>query len=247
MESTVNTEKLAETFVELADSLVDDFDAFDLLNVLVERCVDLLGVSAAGLMFADGGEQLRLAVSSSESARLMDLYQLQNDEGPCLECYNSGQPVAGVPLSEEHDRWPKFAPAATSEGFVGVLALPLRLRGRVIGALNLFDAKDGALSDPELRPVAQAMADVATIAILQERIGQQRDVLNQQLQAALTSRVIIEQAKGVLATLLQIEMDQAFELMRKRSRDERRRLVEVAEEVVNARSPDIVAAYRGGR
>lgn len=243
MESAVNTEKLAETFVELADSLVDDFDAFDLLNVLVERCVDLLGVSAAGLMFADGGEQLRLAVSSSESARLMDLYQLQNDEGPCLECYNSGQPVSGVPLSEEQDRWPKFAPAATREGFVGVLALPLRLRGRVIGALNLFDAKDGTLSDPELRPVAQAMADVATIAILQERIGQQRDVLNQQLQVALTSRVIIEQAKGVLATLLGIEMDQAFELMRKRSRDERRRLVEVAEEVVNTRSPDLAAAY----
>jgi GAF domain-containing protein len=243
MESAVNTEKLAETFVELADSLVDDFDAFDLLNVLVERCVDLLGVSAAGLMFADGGEQLRLAVSSSESARLMDLYQLQNDEGPCLECYNSGQPVSGVPLSEKEDRWPKFAPAATREGFVGVLALPLRLRGRVIGALNLFDAKDGTLSDPELGPVAQAMADVATIAILQERIGQQRDVLNQQLQAALTSRVIIEQAKGVLATLLELEMDQAFELMRKRSRDERRRLVEVAEEVVTARSSDVAAAY----
>jgi GAF domain-containing protein len=247
MESAVNTEKLAETFVELADSLVDDFDAFDLLNVLVERCVDLLGVSAAGLMFADGGEQLRLAVSSSESARLMDLYQLQNDEGPCLECYNSGQPVSGVPLSEEQNRWPKFAPAATREGFVGVLALPLRLRGRVIGALNLFDAKDGALSDPEIPPVAQAMADVATIAILHERIGQQRDVLNQQLQAALTSRVIIEQAKGVLATLLEVEMDQAFELMRKRSRDERRRLVAVAEEVVNARSPDITAAYSGER
>jgi GAF domain-containing protein len=183
-------------------------------------------------------------VSSSESARLMDLYQLQNDEGPCLECYHSGQPVSGAPLSEEQDRWPKFAPAATREGFVGVLALPLRLRGRVIGALNLFDAKDGTLSDPELHPVAQAMADVATIAILQERIGQHRDVLNQQLQAALTSRVIIEQAKGVLATVLQVEMDHAFELMRKRSRDERRRLVEIAEEVVNTRSPDLAAAYR---
>jgi GAF domain-containing protein len=247
MRQPVNTEKLAETFVELADSLVDDFDAFDLLNVLVERCVDLLGVSAAGLMFADGGEQLRLAVSSSESARLMDLYQLQNDEGPCLECYRSGQPVSGVPLSEEQDRWPKFAAAATREGFVGVLALPLRLRGRVIGALNLFDAKDGALADPELTPVAQAMADVATIAILQERLAAQRDILNEQLQAALTSRVIIEQAKGVLATRLEIEMDQAFELMRKRSRDERRRLVEVSEEVVHARADDIVAAYRGNR
>jgi GAF domain-containing protein len=245
METAVDTEKLAETFVELADSLVDDFDALDLLNVLVERCVDLLGVAAAGLMFADGQDQLRLAVSSSESARLMDLYQLQNDEGPCLECYRSGQPVTGVPLQEAHDRWPNFAAAATREGFVGVLALPLRLRGRVIGALNLFDARDGTLADPAIRPVAQAMADVATIAILQERIGRQHEILNQQLQSALTSRVAIEQAKGVLATRLEIEMDEAFELMRKRSRDERRRLVEVAEEVVNARSDDLLAAYRG--
>jgi GAF domain-containing protein len=241
----VNTEKLAETFVELADSLVDEFDALDLLNVLIERCVDLLGVAAAGLLFADGQDQLRLAVSSSESARLMDLYQLQNDEGPCLECYRSGHPVVGVPLQDSQDRWPNFAAAASREGFVGVLALPLRLRGRVIGALNLFDAKDGTLADPEILPVAQAMADVATIAILQERIGRQREILNQQLQSALTSRVAIEQAKGVLATRLEIEMEEAFELMRKRSRDERRRLVEVAEEVVNARSADIIAAYRG--
>ena len=241
----MDTEKLAETFVELADSLVDEFDAFDLLNVLVERCVDLLGVSAVGLMFADGQEELRLAVSSSESARLMDLYQLQNDEGPCLECYRSGQPVVAVPLHDAEDRWPSFASAAIREGFVGVLALPLRLRGRVIGALNLFDTEDGRLADPSLHPVAQAMADVATIAIMQERLVKQREIVNEQLQGALTTRVAIEQAKGVLATSLDVEMEEAFELMRTRSRSERRRLVEVAEEVVNARSADILAAYRG--
>ena len=239
----MDTEKIAQTFVELADSLVDDFDALDLLNVLVERCVDLLGVSAAGLLFADGQGQLRLAVSSSESARLLDLYQLQNDEGPCLECYHTGRPVSGE-LNESAARWPSFTAAAVSEGFVGVLALPLRLRGRVIGALNLFDAKDGTLSDPEVWPVAQSMADVATIAILQERLGQERDLLNEQLQSALTSRVVIEQAKGVLASRLDIEMEGAFELMRKRSRNERRRLAEVAEEVVNARSSDLLVAYR---
>ncbi len=240
----MNTEKLAQTFVDLADSLVDDFDALDLLNVLVERCVDLLGVAAAGLLFADVQDQLRLAVSSSESARLLDLYQLQSDEGPCLECYNKGKPVS-ADLHEATSRWPSFTAAATREGFVGVLALPLRLRGRVIGALNLFDAKDGTLSDPKIWPVAQAMADVATIAILQERLVKQRDLLNEQLQTALTSRVVIEQAKGVLAARLEIEMGEAFELMRKRSRDERRRLVEVAEEVVHARSADLLAAYRG--
>jgi len=242
----VDTEKLAQTFVELADSLVDDFDVLDLLNVLVERCVDVLGVDAAGILFADGQDQLRLAVSSSESARLLDLYQLQNDEGPCLECYRTGRPVSAA-LRETQERWPSFAAAATREGFVGVLALPLRLRGRVIGALNLFDAKDGTLSDPGIWPVAQSMADVATIAILQERLGKERDLLNEQLQSALTSRIAIEQAKGVLATRLEIEMGEAFELMRKRSRDERRRLVEVAEEVVHARTADLLAAYRDRR
>jgi GAF domain-containing protein len=227
----------------LADSLVDDFDALNLLNVLVERCVDLLGVAAAGLLFADGQDQLRLAVSSSERARLLELYQLQNDEGPCLECYRSGRPVSAE-LNEAQERWPSFVAAATREGFVSVLALPLRLRSRVIGALKLFDAKDGTLSDPAIWPIAQSMADVATIAILQERLGKQRNLLNEQLQGALTSRVVIEQAKGVVATRLEIEMEEAFEFLRKRSRDERRRLVEVAEEVLHAPSADLMAAYR---
>ena len=188
-----------------------------------------------------------MAVSSSESARLLDLYQLQNDEGPCLECYQSGRAVTAASMEEAHDRWPRFAAAASDEGFVGVLALPLRLRGRVLGALNLFDAKEGALADPTVTPVAQAMADVATIAILQERLVKQSEVLNEQLQSALNSRVVIEQAKGVLATRLDIDMGQAFDLLRKRSRDERRRLVEVAEEVVHARSDDILMAYRAPR
>jgi transcriptional regulator with GAF, ATPase, and Fis domain len=243
----VNSEKLAQTFVELADSLVDEFDALDLLNVLVERCVDLLGVASAGLLFADGQDQLRLAVSSSESVRLLELYQLQNDEGPCLDCYHGGQPVSAASMEEAHARWPKFAAAASSEGFVSVLALPLRLRGHVIGALNLFDTNDGTLSDPALTPVAQAMADVATIAILQERLGKQRELLNEQLQTALTSRVVIEQAKGVLATRLDIDMEEAFERLRKRSRDQRRRLVDIAEEVVTARSDDVLAAFHDQR
>jgi GAF domain-containing protein len=242
----VNSEKLAETFVELADSLVDEFDALDLLNVLVERCVDLLGVSAAGLLFADGQDQLRLTVSSSESARLLDLYQLQNDEGPCLECYRSGQPVSAPRLDEVNERWPRFADAAMREGLVSVFALPLRLRGRVIGALNLFGTTAGALDDGMTR-VAQAMADVATIAILQERLGKQRELLNEQLQAALDSRVVIEQAKGVLAAHLGVEVEEAFHLMRQRSRSERRRLIVVATEVVAARREALIAVYGSQR
>jgi transcriptional regulator with GAF, ATPase, and Fis domain len=238
----VDSGKLAQTFVELADSLIDDFDALELLTVLVERTVDLLGVTASGLLLADGQGQMRLAASSSESARLLELYQIQNDEGPCLECYRSGQPVSSGSIQEAKARWPRFAEAASRSEFIGVLALPLRLRGHVIGALNLFDA-NGVLSDPTTYPVAQAMADVATIAILQERLGKQQEVLNEQLQSALTSRVVIEQAKGVLATRMDIEMDEAFERLRKRSRDDRRRLVEVAEEVVNTRSDEVLVSF----
>jgi transcriptional regulator with GAF, ATPase, and Fis domain len=242
----VDSGKLAHTFVELADNLIDDFDALELLTVLVERSVEVLGVAAAGLLIADGQDQLRLMASSAESARLLELYQIQNDEGPCLECYRTGTPVSIGSMQEASSRWPRFAEAASSLGFVGVLALPLRLRGQVIGALNLFDA-DSVLSDPKTHPVAQAMADVATIAILQERLGKQQDVLNQQLQSALTSRVVIEQAKGVLAARLDIEMEQAFERLRKRSRDDRRRLVEVAEEVVNVRSDEMLLSYSAPR
>jgi transcriptional regulator with GAF, ATPase, and Fis domain len=238
----VDSGKLAQTFVELADNLIDDFDALELLTVLVERTVEVLGVAASGLLLADGQDQMRLTASSAESARLLELYQIQNDEGPCLECYRTGSPVSIGSMEQASSRWPRFAEAASSLGFVGVLALPLRLRGHVIGALNLFDA-NGVLSDPKAHQVAQAMADVATIAILQERLGRQQDVLNEQLQSALTSRVVIEQAKGVLAARLDIGMEEAFERLRKRSRDHRRRLVEVAEEVVNVRSDEVLLSY----
>ena len=239
----MDVEKLAQTFVDLADSLVDDFDVFDLLNLLVERCNDLLGVSAAGLLFADGQDHLRVAASSSEGARLLDLYQLQNEEGPCYDCYRSGQPVSAV-LSEATTRWPSFTAAATREGFLSVLALPLRLRDRVIGALNLFDTREGNLSDTTTARVGQAIADVATIAILQERLSRQRNLLNEQLQFALTSRVTIEQAKGVLSASLEVDTEEAFGLLRQRARDQRRRLVEVAEEVVHARTAGSMGAYR---
>jgi transcriptional regulator with GAF, ATPase, and Fis domain len=238
----VDSEKLAQTFVELADNLIDDFDVLGLLTLLVERSVDCLGVAAAGLLIADNQDQLRFAASSSESAKLLELYQVQNDEGPCLECYRSGRPVSAGSMQEAGSRWPQFAAAASRLGYVGVLALPLRLRGRVIGALNLFDA-NGILADPMIHPVAQAMADVATIAILQERLGKEREVLNEQLQSALDSRIVIEQAKGVLAASLDIDMGEAFERLRRRSRDERRRLVVVAEEVVNARSDEVLVSY----
>lgn len=233
----MDAEKLAQAFVDLADTLVDDFDVLDLLHVLASRCVDLLGVTAAGLLLVDEHDRLRVAMSSSEGARLLELFQLQTDEGPCLECFRTGRPVAVDRLDCAADRWPRFAPAAVGEGFGSVLALPMRLRGEVIGGLNLFGDVRTAGFAPEIVPIAQSMADVATIAILQDRLLHQRDVVADQLQTALNSRVAIEQAKGVLATRLDIGTDEAFDLIRRRARDSRRHLIDVAEEIVRTR-PD---------
>jgi GAF domain-containing protein len=229
----VETEKLAQTFVTLADTLVDDFDVFDLLQTLTSRCKELLGAAATGLLLADSDGHLQVTVATHEGAGLLDLFQLQSDEGPCLECYRSGEPVKELHLEAAAQRWPGFAPAATAAGFTSVLALPLRLRGQVIGALNVFGDGSGEAISEEDVPVAQCLADAATIAILQDRLARDRNLLTDQLQHALNSRVAIEQAKGALASRLDLDTGEAFQLLRRRSRDTRRRLVELAEEVVN--------------
>ena len=230
----MDAQRLSSTFVELANSLVDDYDVSDMLRVLVDRCVELLGIASAALLLEDDHGRLHVAASSSEGARLLDLYQLQNEEGPCLECYRTGQPIAIQTLLSEQRRWPQFAAAAVDEGFTSVLALPLRLRDRVIGALNLFANADTSLDSPDVVPVAQAMADVSTIAIMQERLGRERELLTEQLQFALNSRVTIEQAKGALGARLGVDTAQAFELLRKRARDTRRPLREVAAEALTS-------------
>jgi GAF domain-containing protein len=228
----MDTAKLAQTFVRLADSLVDDFDVLDLLHVLTTRCAELLDVSAVGLMLADSQGQLRITVASSEDARLLDVFQIQNEEGPCLECYRGGQPVSARDLADAGTRWPRFSAAAVEQGFTAVVALPLRLRGQVIGALNLFGDSEGTEITEEAIPIAQALADVATIAILQDRLARDHNVLTDQLQIALDSRVAIEQAKGALSNQLSIGTDEAFVLLRDRARSTRQRLAEVAHEVV---------------
>ncbi|MGH3812824.1 MAG: GAF domain-containing protein, partial [Pseudonocardiaceae bacterium] len=163
----MDSQKLAAVFVELADTMVDDFDVLDLLHVLTTRCVDLVGAAAAGLLLTENSSDLRLVVSSSERAQLVELFQLQHHEGPCVDCYQSGEPVITDRLEQAEDRWPNFAPAAIAAGFASVIALPMRLRGQVIGALNLFGTAHTAPVSEEHIRIAQAMADTATIAILQ--------------------------------------------------------------------------------
>ena len=171
-----------------------------------------------------------MVASSSEEARLLELFEVQEDQGPCLDCFRTGQQVSVTDLREV-DTWPRFAVRAQQAGFRSVHALPLRLRSEVVGALNLFGVEPGSLLPDELR-VGQALADVATIGILQERAIRRRDILAEQLEVALHSRVVIEQAKGVLAERNQLDMDVAFALLRDYARATNQRLSNLARGVV---------------
>jgi GAF domain-containing protein len=223
---------LAKTFVELADTLVDDFDVVELLTLLVDRCVDVLGVAAAGLMLVAPEGDLRVMASSSETMRVLELFELQSQEGPCLDCYRTGEPVLHRELSTTGGGWPRFTAEARAAGFRSVHALPMRLRGTVVGALNLFHAEPG-----EMRPAdvdaAQALADVATIAILQHRASLEVQLLNEQLTYALNSRIVIEQAKGVLAERQGLTMEQAFATLRNHARRHNLRLIGLAHGVID--------------
>ena len=225
---------LTRAFVSLADTLVGDFDVTDLLHSLVEHCVSLLDTDAAGLLLSDQRGGLQVLASSSERAHLLELFQLQADEGPCLECFRSAEPVAVADLSLATERWPLFANAAREAGYSAVHALPLRLRDDVIGALNLFGGEPRALPDDDLQ-VAQALADVATIGILQERAIHHGEMVVEQLQGALNSRIIIEQAKGLLAEAGGLDMDEAFSALRAAARRTNSLLVGVAGDLVEGR------------
>jgi len=225
-------ELLSQTFVELTDTMVAGFDVIDFLHVLTDRSTQLLDASAAGLLLADPRGELRVVAASSEAARLLELFQIQNDQGPCLDCYRAGRPVDSGDLAAAAHRWPRFAPAAQQAGFAAVQALPMRLREQVIGALNLFRATPGSFDPADVR-VGQAMADVATISLLHERSMRRSDTLNEQLQTALNSRVLIEQAKGKLAERLHLDMDQAFGLLRDYARARNLRLSDLAQAFID--------------
>lgn len=229
-------QRLARTFVELADTLVDDFDVVDILTLVAERCVELLDVAAAGLLLADARGRLQPMAATSAAGEEVELLQAARDEGPCPECYRSARQVLVPDLAAEADRWPGFVPSALAVGFRSTHALPLRLRGDVLGAMNLFGAAPGSLPAADLS-AAQALADVATIAILQHRATREARALAVQLQEALDSRVAIEQAKGVIAERAGIEIAEAFVHLRRYARANGRRLTEVAQAVIDGSLP----------
>jgi GAF domain-containing protein len=239
---------LARTFVDVSDTLVADFDVLDFLAVLAERCVELLGVTEAGLMLADSDGVLKVAASSSDAMKLLELFELQHDDGPCVDCFRTKAPVRQDDLQEAVTRWPRFAPEAIAAGFTSVYALPMRLRDQVIGSLNLLRANPGHLDGDELI-VAQALADVATIGILQHRAARESRLVAEQLEYALKSRIVIEQAKGVLSASANVDMDTAFAGMRGYARSHNQRLADVAAEIANgslAASTVLGTAQPGG-
>ena len=226
-------DQLAAVFVEVADTLVDDFDLIEFLELLARRSVRMIDVSAAGLLLTDQRGALRVVAASTEETKLLELFQLQSDQGPCLDCFHTGHPVACADLAgPAAQRWPRFAAEARRTGFAAVHALPMRLRTEVIGALNLFHTQPAALTEQSLA-LAQALADVATIGLLQERVIRRGEVLAEQLQTALNSRIMIEQAKGVIAERNNTTVGEAFTLLRRVARDRNRRLSDLATDVID--------------
>jgi len=238
-------ERLSETFVELADTLVAGYDLMEFLQTLTERCVELLEVNAAGLLLADAGNALQVVAASTEQARIIELFQIQMNEGPCLDCYRDGQAVivGDIRTEQAAARWPRFAAAAQAAGFAGVHAIPMRLRDEVIGTLNLFSIAPGGL-DPAVARAARALVDVATIGILQERAVHQQELVASQLQVALNSRVVIEQAKGILAERLKMTPDEAFLMLRRYARNHNHPLTQLAGDVIHGTAPIAAVSQR---
>lgn len=223
--------EIIRAFVDLSNELVDEYDLVEMLSQLTAHCASLLDVSSAGLLLADGRGRLHLMASSSERTHHLEVFQLQRDEGPCLDCYRESQIIGVADLDAEQERWPQFCAAARIVGFKSVHAMPMRLKGHVLGALGLFGDETGALNKDDLA-LAQALVHVASVAIINERAASDRATVNAQLTRALTSRIVVEQAKGVLAHAGGLEMDAAFTVLRRYARDHGRKLSEIASELV---------------
>lgn len=231
--SIQTSERVAQIFVEFADTLVEEFDVVEFLQMVALRAAELVDHSDAGILIADKHGVLQFMAASDERTELLELFQVQSQQGPCEDCFRLGIPVINADLRSANDRWPIFAPRAVAAGFRSVHAFPMRLRQEVIGALNLFSTDVGILEPADIRLV-QALADVATIGLLQERAIRRGEVLSEQLQGALNSRIIIEQAKGALAQIHGCSVDEAFTKLRTYCRANNLLLSTVANGVVTA-------------
>jgi GAF domain-containing protein len=232
MELTTRAGRVSAAFVRIADTLVDEYDVLDLLHTLVDECVDLLDATAAGLMLAGPDGVLQVLASTSEESHLVEVLQQELGSGPCVECYITGVPVTIRDIAGTGDRWPEFKDAAAVQGYQSVHAFPMRVRGRTIGAMNLFRVDRGELSAEDVA-IGQALADVSTISILQERTIQESAVVNDQLQRALNSRILIEQAKGMISYISTVDTNEAFQRLRAHARAHNTSLRATAEAVLN--------------
>lgn len=240
-------QQVANAFVTVADTLVIDYDIIDMLHTLVTVCVDLLDVDAGGLLLADEAGNLQVVASTSEAAQLVEVMQLGAGVGPCVDCFREGHAVTVGDIDVDGKHWPTFREAALGQGFHAVFATPMRLRGQVLGAMNLFSKAIGGPSEHDAL-LAQALADIATIGILQERSLRESHILTEQLQRALESRVLIEQAKGVLAVVGSMDMDQAFTALRNYARSHSMPLRDVAQGVADRTLPgflELLVPQRG--
>lgn len=231
MDGTSREAQISAAFVTVADTLTSDYDMVDLLHTLVQSCASILSMEAGGLMLVDGAGELQLMTSTSEAAGFVEVMQLNAAAGPCIDCFRTGVAVSVGDISAS-TLWPTFRAAALEQGFHSVLATPMKLRGKILGTMNLFGAPLEEVSARDAA-VAQALADVATIGILQERVIQEGHLMEAQLHRALDSRILIEQAKGVIANELSLSMDEAFALLRKYARDRNLTIRNVAEQVSN--------------
>lgn len=228
---SMRQDQLLDVFVTLADTLVETYDLVDLLQTLVEKCQDLLDVSAAGILLAGESGELDVLASTSEASWLVEMMQLSAQAGPCIKCFTSGSVVSVPDISVSTPGWERFEASMREQGFAAVFAVPMRLRQTTIGAVNLFRAEPGDLDPQDLR-AARALADVATVGILHERTLRESDAIREQLQLALNSRVLIEQAKGVVAYHRSISTDEAFALIRGYARSHGMLLSDVADRLV---------------
>jgi GAF domain-containing protein len=242
MSETPRETRVLHAVVSLVDSLLDDFDVVDLLTGLTQRCAELLDIEAAGILLADPLHRLRLLAATSEQAHELELFQLQADQGPCMDCYATGQAVSVADLKAATQRWPRFVPAAIDAGFASVHAVPMRAAGKVLGALNLFGSLPGELTEADLL-VGQTLTHIACVAILQEHAPTPASVVPQ-LRSALTNRVIVEQAKGFVREMLGVSVEEAFDLLRAYARDSGEHLTDIARRLMTDQysRPMLVAA-----